>query len=97
MANVTKKIEMKMKVSSDVITYYPKTTADNVYLTDGNTVQSTITSLQSTVSTLSTDLSALITRVNTMYDKLYFDSIYMTDSNGIILTDGSGTNLVAVY
>ena len=118
MANIDKKIVMKMKVGSNVHTYFPKTTADNVYLTNGNTVQSTITSilsdvgvassgsgnnavaatgLHASVESLRSDLTALTTKVNTMYDKLCFESIYMLDGSGNVLTDASGTNLVAVY
>lgn len=80
---MAKKVELKMLVSNELTSIYPKTTADNVFLTDGTTVQSAISTLQS--------------KVAIMESKLYLDTVYMTDSNGNILNDGSGTNLVAVY
>ncbi len=94
---MTKKIEFRIVVGNELVSLYPKTTANNVYLTNGNTVESAISSLQSAVSNLSTDLSTLTAKVNTMEDKLDFDTVYMTGSNGAILNDGSGTNLVAIY
>ena len=47
-------------------------------------------------SEINTALSALTTKVDDMYDKLFMESIYMT-KNGVTLNDGAGTNLVAVY
>lgn len=88
---MAKKVELKRAIVVDntkqLEVYYPRTTADNVLyeLTDGTT------------SNVQTVLSALILKVDTMYDKLFFDSIYMTNGSGTILTDGAGNNLVAVY
>lgn len=90
-------IKMQMVVDGELTIFNPTTTAANVELEDGTTVQNAITALQSTVSTLNTDLSALTDKVNKMYDKLDFDTVYMTNNDGEVLTDGSGTNLVAVY
>jgi len=88
---MAKKIEFtKAILSSGVKTlevYYPRTTADNVLYELAN----------GTTSDVQTVLSALIQKVDTMYEKLYFESVYMTDSNGTVLNDGSGYNLVAVY
>ena len=80
---MAKKVELKMLIDNQLESVNPKTTADNVFLTDGTTVQSAISTLQSKVATIE--------------GKLYLDTVYMTDSNGNILNDGSGTNLVAVY
>ena len=84
-------VQMKVVVNEQLTELYPKTSAANVIMSDGSTT------VQSAITTLQTNLSALTTKVNTMYDKLFFESVYMTNSNGVTLTDGDGTNLVAVY
>jgi len=87
---MAKKVQLKYVLSGTLTEINPRTSADNVLLNDGTTVEATLTTMKST-------LSSLVSRVNIMEDKLDFDTVYMTDGNGTILNDGSGTNLVAVY
>lgn len=87
---MAKKVQLKYVLSGTLTEINPRTSADNVLLNDGTTVEATLTTMKST-------LSSLVSRVDIMEDKLDFDTVYMTDGNGTILNDGSGTNLVAVY
>ena len=87
---MAKNVELKKKIGNSIECIYPKTLAANVYTESGKTVE--------------TRISELNTEITNLKAKLFLDSIYMTDSNDQIITDGderfndgSGLNLVAVY
>ena len=96
---MAKKVVIQKKVKGSLEQIYPQTSANNVIMSSGKTVEETIAELNSTIATLSSSLTALTTKVNTMYDKLEFETVYSVGSNGSTLTDGSELNLglVAVY
>ena len=87
---MAKKVVFAQKVNNTVQEYYPKTTADNVIMNSGRTVEETVTGL-------STSLSALITRLDNLEAKLDLDTVYMKNASGGYQTDSDGTKLVAVY
>ena len=92
-----KKVQPAKIINSVEYTLYFKTSADIVIMDSGETVEDTISSLQDTIDDLQDQITALQTAISTMQDKLDFDTVYMKDSNGNILTDGAGNNLTAVY
>ena len=93
---MAKKVELRKKINNSVEVIYPKTIATNVYMSNGKTVEARITELQTDLTTLANDWASAKA-------KLYLDSLYMRNSNGDLLddgstlNDGSGLNLVAVY
>ena len=83
---MAKKVIIKKKINNTVEEIYPRTTAANVIMSSGETVENAITALQQDLSSLKS--------------KLYVDSFFMKDSQGNYLYDGDGEdklNLVAVY
>lgn len=83
---MAKKVIIKKKINDTVEEIYPRTTAANVIMSSGETVEYAITALQQDLSSLKS--------------KLYVDSLFMKDSQGNYLYDGEGEdklNLVAVY
>lgn len=83
---MAKKVIIKKKINDTVEEIYPRTTAANVIMSSGETVEYAITALQQDLSSLKS--------------KLYIDSLFMKDSQGNYLYDGDGEdklNLVAVY
>ena len=83
---MAKKVIIKKKINNTVEEIYPRTTAANVIMSSGETVENAITALQQDLSSLKS--------------KLYVDSLFMKDSQGNYLYDGDGEdklNLVAVY
>lgn len=83
---MAKKVIIKKKINDTVEEIYPRTTAANVIMSSGETVEYAITALQQDLSSLKS--------------KLYIDSLFMKDSQGNYLYDGEGEdklNLVAVY
>lgn len=83
---MAKKVIIKKKINNTVEEIYPRTTAANVIMSSGETVEYAITALQQDLSSLKS--------------KLYVDSLFMKDSQGNYLYDGDGEdklNLVAVY
>lgn len=83
---MAKKVIIKKKINDSVEEIYPRTTAANVIMGSGETVEYAITALQQDLSSLKS--------------KLYVDSLFMRDSQGNYLYDGDGDdklNLVAVY
>lgn len=83
---MAKKVIIKKKINDTVEEIYPRTTAANVIMSSGETVEYAITALQQDLSSLKS--------------KLYVDSLFMRDSQGNYLYDGDGEdklNLVAVY
>jgi len=83
---MAKKVIIKKKINDTVEEIYPRTTAANVIMSSGETVEYAITALQQDLSSLKS--------------KLYVDSLFMKDSQGNYLYDGDGEdklNLVAVY
>jgi len=86
---MAKKVQLTKMINQVAEPIYPRTTANNVIMDSGKTVETSI-------GEINTALTALTTKVNTMYDKLFMESVYMT-KNGVTLNDGAGTNLVAVY
>ncbi len=70
------------KINNNLASVYPKTSAYNVMYDDSSTVKDTIDSI--------------IAEILRLENLLSIDSVYIRDSNGIILDDGSGSNLVAV-
>lgn len=94
---MAKKVILKKMVNNVIEDVYPRTTAANVIMNSGKTVEETISEIQTSLSALSADWNAAKA-------KLYLNSIYMTDSQGNVLNDGSGIlsdgsslNLVAIY
>ena len=85
-----KKVQLKGVINNTLTDIYPKTTADNVIMNSGKTVEQAITELSTAVGTLNTNYSNLTA-------KLYLDTVYMKDTNNTTITDGDGTGLVAVY
>lgn len=94
---MAKKVQLVKVVNSNVQIYYPKTSADNVAMDSGDSVEDTIAELQTAIATLQSQLTALTNNFNALKAELDLDTVYMKDSNDTILTDGSGNNLVAVY
>lgn len=80
---MAKKVVMMQKVSGVLETFYPKTTAEQVIMNSGESVEEV--------------LSALVQKINLWESKLDFDTVYMKTDAGVLLDDGSGNNLVAVY
>lgn len=83
---MAKKVIIKKKINDTVEEIYPRTTAANVIMSSGETVEYAITALQQDLSSLKS--------------KLYIDSLFMKDSQDNYLYDGEGEdklNLVAVY
>lgn len=76
------KITLFAKINNQLASVYPKTSADNVMYDDSSTVKDTIDSI--------------IAEILRLENLLSIDSVYIRDSNGIVLDDGSGSNLVAV-
>jgi hypothetical protein len=75
-------ITLFAKINNQLASVYPKTSADNVMYDDSSTVKDTIDSI--------------IAEILRLENLLSIDSVYIRDSNGIVLDDGSGSNLVAV-
>ena len=82
---MARKVVMRKVVNSTLHDIYPKSMASIVYMDDGTTVQSVLTSLLSTVQNL---VDAHTTSS---------DSVYMLDSNEQIETDSDGTGLVNIF
>lgn len=83
---MARKVIIKKKINDTVEEIYPRTTAANVIMSSGETVEYAITALQQDLLSLKS--------------KLYMDSLFMKDSQGNYLYDGDGDdklNLVAVY
>lgn len=80
---MAKKVVMMQKVSGVLETFYPKTTAEQVIMNSGESVEEV--------------LSTLVQKINLWESKLDFDTVYMKTDAGVLLDDGSGNNLVAVY
>lgn len=83
---MAKKVIIKKKINDTVEEIYPRTTAANVIMSSGETVEYAITALQQDLSSLKS--------------KLYVNDLFMKDSQGNYLYDGDGDdklNLVAVY
>lgn len=76
------KITLFAKINNQLASVYPKTSADNVMYDDSSTLKDTIDSI--------------IAEILRLENLLSIDSVYIRDSNGIVLDDGSGSNLVAV-
>ena len=75
-------ITLFAKINNQLASVYPKTSADNVIYDNSSTVKETIDSI--------------IAEITRLEDLLSINSLYIKDSNGITLDDGSGSNLVAV-
>lgn len=86
---MAKKVALKKLINQTLETIYPETSAGIVYATSGNTVQYHLTDLIDRVTTLETNYNNLV-------DQLGINAVYMT-SNNQVMTDGEGSNLVAVY
>lgn len=86
---MAKQVTLKKLVNQTMETIYPETSASVVYSASGNTVQYDLTNLTNRVTTLETNYTNLV-------DQLGINAIYMT-SNSQVMTDGEGSNLVAVY
>ena len=100
----SKNIKFVKKVGNITYECLPATSAGNVTMNSGSSVEtiigslsSSISTLQSQVSTLQSQISTLQTDVSSVQNKLDSDNLYMKNSNGAILTDGSGNNLVAIH
>ena len=86
---MAKKVQLKKSVNGTVQMLYPETSAECVYLNSGDSLQTSYTSLASRLATLETNYDNLVAQLG-------INSVYMT-SNSQIMTDGEGSNLVAVY
>ena len=87
---MAKKVQLKKSVNGTMQTLYPETSAECVYLNSGDSLQTSYTSLASRLSTLETNYNNLVVQLG-------INSVYMTTGNNQIMTDGEGSNLVAVY
>lgn len=93
---MAKKVELTkyLRASNRLEVCYPSTTAEIVRYTNAD---GDVSSVQTTLRSIESAYADLYRKYEEMYAKLCFDSVYITDSNGDILDDGSGTNLVPVY
>lgn len=86
---MAKKVQLKKSVSGTIQTLYPETSAECVYMNSGDSLETSYSSLISRIGTLETNYTNLI-------NQLGINSVYMT-SNGTVMTDGEGSNLIPVY
>ena len=77
---VIKKINLVQKHGENTYNYYPASSADVISYEASLTVQDV--------------LDAIVDSVEQIENRLISNSVYMTDSNGEIITDESGVGLV---
>ena len=77
---VIRKISLVKKVGENVCNYHPASSADVIIYEQSLTVQDV--------------LDAIVDSVEQIENRLVSNSVYMTNSNGEIITDESGIGLV---
>lgn len=80
---MAKNVQFQKVISGQLEVLNPRTTAANVILASGDSLETAIGVINSRLSTIENYLS--------------IGTLYMTDSNGETLTDGEGNNLVAIH
>lgn len=77
------KATLLKKVNEQVVAFYPQTSADNVMYDSDTTIKEVV--------------DQIILEIRDVEKSISYNSLYMTDSDGVtLLNDGSGNNLIAV-
>lgn len=79
---MAKKVELIKKSDSGMMSYYPKTSADNVLYDEDTTVADVI--------------KGIIDEIKHLEEVLCLNTVYIETENGNVVTDDDGTGLVAV-
>jgi hypothetical protein len=77
------KATLLKKVNEQLVAFYPQTSADNVMYDSDTTIKEVV--------------DQIILEIRDVEKSISYNSLYMTDSDGVtLLNDGSGNNLIAV-
>lgn len=80
---MAKKVQLKNIVGTEVQTFYPQTSADNVMYDSDTTIKEVV--------------DTIILEIRRLEELLSIDSLYIVGEDGqTLLNDGNGNNLVAV-